>query len=360
MSVVGLTDISPKLFDDPLKIFSAMLDDIKNAKSRIFLQTYKFANDYIGQKFRRELVRKAQAGVEVRVLIDSWGAGVSVSFFEELINFGGDVKFFEKIQFSFDIFAKNHRRNHRKMLIIDSEILYIGSSNITAYSLNWRECTLRIHGEIALKFESFFIKDFENSKKFFLNKRLSTRVLRSGDVEIIRDVPGNIPQPVRIKYQKLIRTAKEEIIIETPYFLPGSILRKSLFVAAARGVKVTILTPMNSDVMLFDILRNKYFGLFFRKNIKILQYTPDNLHAKVMLVDNKRFFTGTSNFDYRSFRFMHEVNIAGENEEIVRLLRTHLDETLKDCVEFDYDKWKSRHVFLKMVEWLLVPLRHLF
>ncbi len=349
-----------KLFDDPLKLFSAMTDDIKKAKKTIYLQTYKIANDIIGRRFRDELTKKAKQGVEVYILIDSWGAGVSESFFSGLTYAGGKLRFFEKIKLSFDIFSANHRRNHRKLLIIDSEILYVGSANLTAYCLNWRECTMRISGDISLKFERIFKTDFDISNKYYQNKRQNTRLMRHDDIEIIRDVPGNIQQPVRKKFLKMIRSAKEEIIIETPYFLPGSSLRKSLINAVQRGVRVVVLTPLNSDVKLFDILRGKYFGLYYRKNIEVLQYEPDNLHAKVMLVDNKHFFTGSSNFDYRSFRFMHEVNIAGENPEICSLIKNHLQETMKDCKEFEYDKWKNRHFFLKIIEWLLVPVRHLF
>lgn len=349
-----------KLFDDPLKLFSAMTDDIRRAKKTIYLQTYKIANDIIGRRFRDELTKKAKQGVEVCILIDSWGAGVSESFFSGLTDSGGKLRLFEKIKLSFDIFSANHRRNHRKLLIIDSEILYVGSANLTAYCLNWRECTIRISGDISLKFEKIFKTDFDISNKYYQNKRQNTRLMRHDDIEIIRDVPGNIQQPVRKKFLKMIRSAKEEIIIETPYFLPGSSLRKSLISAVQRGVRVVVLTPLHSDVTLFDILRGKYFGLYYRKNIEILQYEPDNLHAKVMLVDNKHFFTGSSNFDYRSLRFMHEINIAGENPEICSLIKNHLQETMKDCKEFEYDKWKNRHFVLKIIEWLLVPVRHLF
>jgi cardiolipin synthase len=349
-----------KLYNDPLKLFSAMTDDIKQAEKTIFLQSYKFSNDFIGQKFRDELTKKAKKGVEIYVLIDSWGAGVSESFFAELIKYGGKVKFFEKIKLSLDIFSVNHRRNHRKLLIIDSKISYIGSANITAYCLNWRECTVRISGQIATKFEKFFKSDFEISNKLYQNKRLSTRLARYKDVEIIRDVPGNIQQPVRKKYLKMIRAAKEEIVIETPYFLPGTSLRRSLYLAVKRGVNVKILTPMHSDVMLFDILRNKYFGQLFKKGVEVLQFQPGNLHSKIILVDKKSFFMGSSNFDYRSFRYMHEINIAGENPQISALLSKHVNETISECSNFDYMKWKKRHFLLKIVEWLLVPVRHLF
>ncbi len=349
-----------ELFDDPLLLFSSMTDNIRMAKKTIFLQTYIIANDTIGIGFRDELTKKAKLGVEVYVLVDSWGARVSESFFSEMINAGARVKFFEKIKLSFDIFSVNHRRNHRKLLIIDSDAVYIGSANITAYCLSWRECTIRITGDIALKFERIFKSDFEASNKYYQNKRRNTRLVRHDDIEIIRDVPGNVQQPVKRKYLKMIRSAKEEIIIETPYFLPGSALRKSLVNASRRGVKVILLTPLHSDVSLFDILRDKYFGKYYRNHFEILQYIPDNLHAKVMLVDGKNFFTGSGNFDYRSMRFMHEINIAGENPELCELINKHLQETKKDCAAFDYEKWKNRHFFLKLVEWILVPVRHLF
>ncbi|HOZ30492.1 MAG TPA: phosphatidylserine/phosphatidylglycerophosphate/cardiolipin synthase family protein [Bacteroidales bacterium] len=360
MSVKTYTDNSFLLFDEPLKLFSSMIDDIKKAEKKIYLQTYRFLNDSIGQKFRDELTKKSKQGVEVYVLIDSWGAGISDSFFSDFIGSGGKLKFFEKIKLSFDIFSQNHRRNHRKLLIIDSTITYIGSANLTAYCLSWRECAIRLQSDIANKFEKIFVNDFDISNKFYLNKKLSTRVVRQDDLEIIRDVPSNIIQPVREKYKKLIKLAEEEILIETPYFLPGSSIRKALLNAAEKGIKITIITPMHSDMSLFDILRDRYFGLYHEKQIKIMLYTPGNLHAKAMLVDKKVFFTGSSNFDYRSLRFMHEINISGNNPELAGLITSHLNQTLEDCVEFDYEKWKSRPYFQKFIESLLVPLRHLF
>lgn len=348
------------LFDDSLELFSSMIDDIKNAERRIFLQTYKFTNDSIGQRFRDELTKKAKQGIEVFVLIDSWGAGISQSFFSDFISYGGKLKFFEKIKLSFDIFSRNHRRNHRKLLIIDSEITYIGSANITSYCINWRECVIRIKSDIAIKFEKIFMNDFVISNKFYQNKRLNTRLIKYEDIEIIRDVPGNITQPVRQKYIKLLKHAKEEIIIETPYFLPGSSLRKSIINASERGVRVVIITPKHSDLTLFDILRDRYFGLYYKKKIKILQYLQGNLHAKAIMVDGKTFFTGSSNFDYRSLRFMHEINISGNNSELIDLIKKHHQQTIEDCSEFDYEKWKKRPYFQKIFEVILIPLRHLF
>jgi len=349
-----------QLYDDPLRMFSSMIDDIMTAQKSIYLQTYRFANDYIGKRFRTALNRKVKEGVKIVVLIDSWGTGVSESFFKDIIDLGAKVKFFHKIKLSFDLISQNHRRNHRKLLIIDGNISYIGSSNISTYCLNWRECTIRLTGGIAAEFIKIIEEDFRMSNKVYLNKRISTKTMFYEQLSIIRDVPGTRKQPVRQAFIDTINAAKKEIIIETPYFLPGSILRKSIYEAAERGVKVKIIMPRHSDLMLFDILRNRYFGKYYNMNISIMFYTPDNLHAKVFFVDNKYFITGSSNFDYRSMKFMHEINIAGEQSEIVNLIKLHLVETLKDCKPFDYVRWKNRPLFLKINEALLVPFRHLF
>ncbi|MDR2009640.1 MAG: phosphatidylserine/phosphatidylglycerophosphate/cardiolipin synthase family protein [Bacteroidales bacterium] len=348
------------LFDDPLTQFAAMIEDIKTANHSIFLQTYKFGNDVIGEKFKVELTKKAKQGIKVVLLIDSWGTGVTERYFSEMISFGGRVKFFKKIKFSLDLFSANHRRNHRKMLIIDEKTTYIGSSNITNYCINWRESCLRIKGSIAKVFKKIFFDDYHISNKFYQNKKNFSTKLKHDGIEIIRDIPSNRIQPTRDKFRKLINKAQKNIIIETPYFLPGSSLRKAIADALLRGVKVKIIIPQNSDVRLFDILRNKYLGQYHKNGVEIVEYTPNNLHAKVFLIDDSTFVLGSSNFDYRSFRFMHEINICGQNPEIIRLIQNHLTETESESVPFNYDNWKNRRLSTKAIERLLVPLRHFF
>lgn len=351
---------SIKAFDDPLSLFAAMIEDIKNAKKTVYLQTYKYCNDSIGQKFRDVLTKKASEGIKVKIVIDAWGSGISKNFFSKLIKCGGEVEFFEKLKISWDIFSANHLRNHRKMLIIDSDISYLGSANITSYSVTWREFTARFTGEISKKLENIFHEDFYGSKKLYINKRKKTKILTYDNIKIIRDVPGNIYQPVRSYVLQMIKEAKQEINIETPYFLPGYKLRKSLIDAAERGVKVNVIVPLNSDVKLFDILRDKYFGKYFRRKINILQYYPSNLHSKIIIVDDKMFMFGSSNFDYRSFRFMYEINIAGNDLRIIEIIKNHIEESKRYSIDFNYENWKNRHFVQKVLEIILTPLRHLF
>ena len=152
-------DLQIKMYSDPLVFYAAMLDDIQDATRYIYLEIYRFRNDPIGIRFRDNLIQKCREGIEVKLLIDSWGASSSIAFFKDLIDAGGEVKFFKQIRLTWDTFTKNHRRDHRKILVIDDHITYIGSANIVSYAINWRESMFRIKGEIALNFKELF---FEN------------------------------------------------------------------------------------------------------------------------------------------------------------------------------------------------------
>jgi cardiolipin synthase len=349
------------VIDDPLKFYNLMLNDIVRAKKFIYLETYKFANDYIGIKFRDALTRKANNGVKVKVLIDSWGRGaVNESFFEEMIRYGGEVKFFEKIKINSDIFTRGHRRDHRKMVVIDDEIFFMGSMNITGYNLNWRELILRGYGDMAILFRKVFLQNFEAFNPYIIRKKLaSSKTLKYGDFELVRDVPSIPIQRIKKKYVQLIKKAESQVVIETPYFLPGFLLRKAMIDAAKRGVDVKVIMPKNSDVRMIDILRNKYLGLLYKNKVNLLFYLPHNLHAKLMLIDNRIFSIASANFDYRSFLYQHEIALIGKDIDILGQLQDHVQETLNNSEEFSYDVWLKRPLIEKIFERILVPFRHL-
>ncbi len=349
-----------QLFSDPWQFYARMLEDINSAKEYIFLETFRMANDVMGERFRDRLTLAAKKGVQVKLLIDYWGgSSVRNGFFDALKNAGGEVRFFKKIKYNFDFFTRSHRRNHRKLLLIDDKISYIGSSNITGYNLNWRESVLRMESAITPLFKKLFLQDFKIYNRYVISKAYYTRPVRFGDFEIVRDVPLITKKKINDKFMAYIKRAKKSIHIETPYFLPGFLLRKSLMDAAQRGVEINILLPKKSDVNLVDILRNKYLGPLAKKGIRFLFYEPNNLHAKLFLVDEQFFAVGSSNFDYRSFRYMFEIMLFGENREIAAQIAAHVRETTRSTVPFIYEQWKNRPPIEKFFEWLLLPFRHL-
>lgn len=350
------------VIDDTLQYYNLMLADIAQAKEFIFLESYKFANDHMGVRFRDALTARAKEGVRIKILIDSWGRGpVSETFFSELIRIGGEVKFFEKIKINSDIFTRGHRRDHRKIVIIDDEICYMGSANITGYNLNWRELCLRMEGELAVLFKKVFLENFNAFNPFIItNKVTFTRTIRSGTFEIIRDVPSIQFQRLRKRYTQLIRHAEKSVVIETPYFLPGFKLRKAMMDASKRGVDVTVIMPKHSDVRMVDILRNKYLGMLHEAGIHLLFYLPHNLHAKMLMIDGEIFSISSANFDFRSFRYQYEIALIGSDPDIVRQLQKHIDGTIRNSQPLDFDEFKRRPLIEKIFEYFLLPFRHFF
>jgi len=345
-------------FSDPLKIYNSMLDDISHAKKNIYIETFRFENDPIGIKFKNALARKAQQGVEIKLLLDAWGTGANTRFFKPITDAGGEIKYFKKIRFVLNFLLANHERNHRKLLLIDDEITYISSINISNYNMNWREFSLRLEGKITKTFSEVFLDNYHLKNSYKFDKRKKSEIIRKGDFEIVRDVPSVRYQRIRKRFIQLIKNAEDEVFIETPYFLPTYLLSESLISAAKKGVKVNLIIPRRSDVTVVDRLRQHYLGRLFEAGVKIWYYLPTNLHSKLFVAD-KWCYAGSTNFDYRSFRYMFEIGLFTPNDEVRTVITQHIKETLDDCILFDYNEWDSRSKTLKFIERLLLTIKHL-
>jgi len=348
------------LYSNPEVFQEVMLADIAVARESILLEVYRFRNDGVGLRLRDALVAKCREGVKVRLLLDSWGTDVPASFFSVLTINGGEVRFFKQIKFFVDFFTKNHRRNHRKLLIIDDRVAYLGSSNITEYSLKWRELVVRVEGPVVHDLKKTFNDSYKIYRKYIFNKFAYKKIITNGEFEIVQDLPSIYRQIIKKRYELIFSKARREIFIETPYFLPGFKLRKLMMLAARRGVDVNVIMPVHSDVRSVDFLRGKYMEFYHKNNIKIHFFTLGNLHSKCVLVDNEIFAIGSANFDYRSFRYQHEIMLFGRNAEVITQLRAHIDQTIGMSIPFNYDTWRTRPLFEKIMGWLLTPFRHLF
>lgn len=349
-----------RVFSSNMELYNSIIDDIRKARKSIHIEMYRISKETVGQLFRDVLAEAAERQVKVILLVDAWGTGTSLSFFAPVIKSGGQVRIFNTFRLGTRLFTQSHRRNHRKIVTIDDEICYLGSSNISHYSLVWRELNLRITGSLARPFRSIVDLDFKTYHKYIYTKKVFSRVIHFRGFEIIRDVPSIYKQKVMKKYLHLIKHATESVYIETPYFLPGFRLRKAMGDAAQRGVSVNVVLPKHSDVGLVDVLRNRYLGQIHKSGINIYYYYPNNLHSKLMIVDNSIFCVGSTNFDYRSFRYMHEIVLVGKHRQIAGELLQHRDETMKHVHNFDYEYWKRRPVIEKIISWLLVPFRYMF
>lgn len=345
-------------FNDNIELYAEMLKDIEAAEYYVYLETYIFSNDSLGRKFKRALLKKAKSGIEVKILVDGVGSAPNKNFFKELIEAGGEVRIFREFQWCFRIVKKNTFRDHRKLLVIDNNIAYIGSSNIFGKSLGWREANLRITGNAAPFLKKAFLGNFDLFDKHFFTSKGSIIPLEGERLEIIGDTPSLKFRNVRKRHLSMIKNAKNEIMIESGYFLPDFRIRKELKEAQERGVKVTVVVPKNSDVRLFDMLREKYLGKLHEQGINIMLFAPEVLHSKIFIVDHKYFMLGSSNMDHRSYTLTFEMNLCGTNHHIIKKLLAHFQHTLTECEPFDYKKWKKRSLSQRVLEKLLSTIRY--
>lgn len=334
------------VLSNPAEIFEKMLKDIASAEKNIYLETYIYDSDRIGNMFRKVLINKAKQGIKIKLLIDAWGSSVKKEYFQELEKYGAEVKFFKGFLYTIRIFTKNHERNHRKLLIIDNDISYIGSLNITNQGIKYRELVLRLTGNITSCFIRSFFKTWERGH---LNKKKIKSFIYK-EFEIINDFPSYYHRLTENRYIKLIKKAKKCIRIETPYFIPSYFIRKAIAKAIKRGVKIDLIIPLDSNIGIVDIVRNRYLGKLYRDGVKIYYYKKSLLHSKLLIIDDKFFLLGSSNMDYRSFVHSYEINFIGNDKNMIDALIKYNKDTKDKSESFNYQEWKSRSSFKEILE----------
>ena len=335
-----------------------LVEDIRNAKHYIYIETFRLNDDIAGRRICQALMDRAEKGIDIRLIVDSWGTR-KTHLFVEMEKKGIAIRYFKKLVFTFHWFGKNHERNHRKIIAIDDKIAYIGSANFTKYSLKWRESILRIENEELPKiFKKIFLENFKIYKKKIKNRKYYKTINHNG-LKIIRETPSIIHQKSRNYFMHLINDAKESITIVTPYFVTGKALRNKLCKAVRRGVKVSVIIPLHSDVHVVDFLRDLFLGKLYRNGVDFQMFTKGNLHAKLILIDDKIFSIGSTNFDYRSFRYMYEINLSGNVPDISFLISQYMEDTLSECSPFNYIEWALRPFLQRIIGLLLYPIRKL-
>jgi len=356
--------------DNEIEVFSKasdkydrLFEDLRNAKESINISYYIIRKDYYGKELLDILVNKAKEGVEVRLIFDHIGSKLtSKRFFKPLIKAGAKVEKF----FPSRIFLKlyiNHR-NHRKMVVIDGNIGYIGGMNIGREYIGgdkkitpWCDRHLRIVGgavnsiQIQFFLDYLFVSkekiDWNNSMvfdKFFkLEKHPGNKA-----VQIIASGPDYKESNIRNSYLKMINNAKESIIIETPYLILDESITVSLKLAVASGVKVKIIIPGVPDKKVVYFATLAYARELMESGIEIYTYNGF-MHSKIMVVDDDVVNIGSANMDRRSFSLNFEINAVIYDNDFNKKNRDIIEEELKNSVLMNNMR-KKRNIFVRILE----------
>lgn len=324
-------------------LYAAMLESIAGARRTICLESYIFADDEVGRRFAEALARRAREGIEVRLHLDAaaWLVWGSRSLRRFLKSSGVRVRWFHR--WSWREPLRYNRRDHRKLLVVDGECAYIGGFNIHRESSAaavgercWRDTHLRLCGapgrQAGLLFEAFWGG----------RSRWSPARTATASTALIPTPSHGCRNRMRRVYGKLIGAAREWIAVSTPYFVPDRPMQRALLAAAARGVEVRVLVPAKSDVPVAAWAARAGYGALLAGGVRIFEYQPRMLHAKVLLADGDWATVGSANLDYRSLWLNHELTVLTRDVPLCAVLGRQFDADLAVSREVDLGRWRRR------------------
>jgi cardiolipin synthase A/B len=346
-------------------LYDAMIAAIDGSQRQILFETYIWKADEVGQRFKTALEAAAARGVEVYLIYDAFANLVVSPRFKR---FPSSMKVLRYPVYAagwrpFDL--RRYGRDHRKILVVDEAIGFVGGYNIgEAYATEWRDTHVRITGpgvwDLKRAFADFW--NLNRRRRFRSSERpllLETASTWEPTIRFHRNVPRLWMFPIRSMYIEAITRASKNVWLTTAYFLPDPDFAEALTSAARRGVDVRLLIPAKSNHVVSDWISRGYFSQLLSAGVKVLRYRDAMVHAKTATIDGTWSTVGTANIDRLSLTGNYEINVeiidpelAGSLEEIFRV-----DES--NCLELTEDEWAARDIYRRFTEFLLNPLRPL-
>jgi cardiolipin synthase A/B len=348
------------------EIFPPMLAAINAARASVRLEMYIFAAGYPGDAFREALVHARQRGVLVRVLIDALGSmTLPASFWKPLRAAGGEVRYFNPLSLN-----RLGIRNHRKLLVCDEQVAFVGGFNISpeyegdGLTQGWYDVGLQVGGtlpvQLAATFEEMFSRaDFQHKRFVRWRKTTAKKRLVMPNEQLLLSGPGRGRSPLkRSLHYDLARANRVQIMVA--YFLPTWRIRRQLTGVAQRGGTVQLILAGKSDVVLSQLAGQSLYRRLLRAGVKIYEYEPQILHAKLMIVDDA-VYAGSANLDPRSLSINYELMIRFDNRAMTDQARALFEATLRHCRPVQSEAWaKSRTIWRRFKQrwayWLLVRI----
>ncbi|MDX8363657.1 cardiolipin synthase [Cytobacillus sp. IB215665] len=336
------------LFTNGHEFFNDYFQYIRNAETQIHVLFFIIKNDEISSEFFSLLKQKAREGVEVRLQVD-WLGGFKVSkqIVRSLRENGISFSYSNTPKFPFFFYTLN-RRNHRKITIIDGKVGYLGGFNVGREYLGrdpkmgfWRDYHLKIIGEGVADLQKQFNKDWYSATKEKLKDEPRKVKLNNDSIVLHRIVPSD-GAFLKESFITMIKQAKREIYIGTPYFIPGKEIVNELLAAAERGVNINILVPMKADHPFVKEAAYPFFKPLLVAGCHIYRFYNGFYHAKVVAIDDDICDIGTANFDKRSFFINHEINCFIYDQKFNEQVKTTIKEDIQLAEPLTIDYFTKR------------------
>lgn len=342
-------------------LYEDMLAAIDAAQDRILFETYIIKGDAMGERFKQALIRAADRGVDVYVVYDAFANLVVRPSF---LRFPPNVHVLRYPIYSagWKVFSfRSYGRDHRKILVVDKAVGYVGGFNIGAlYATEWRDTHIKIVGPSVWDLDNAFV-DFWNLRDDITARPLEQLGEASWEPQVRahRNVPRQLMFPIRGMYLEAIDRAKDHIYITAAYFIPDRDILQGLIEAAERGVDVRILMPEVSNHAATDVLSRGFYGSLLRGGVRILLYQDWMVHAKTATIDGRWTTIGTANIDRLSLTGNYEINMEFLDAGLAAEMETIFENDSSIARELSLEEWESRAWVSRACELIVRPLRPL-
>ena len=351
------------------EFFPSLLADIRKAKSHIHIAMYIFADDALGRLVADALIDKVREGVEVRLVYDDVGCwNVKHRFFERMREEGIEAVPFMPVHFP-QFTSKVNYRNHRKIIVIDGLVGYIGGMNIAMRyaSEKWRDTMLRVTGGGVYALQRAFLVDWYFVDRSLLSDRKFyppiAEELAANDTisQVVTSGPVTPYPEIMQGYVRIILGARRYLYLETPYFLPNDSVFFALKTAALAGVDVKVLCPLHSDARFVEWASRSYLREAVEAGVQVSLYKPGFLHSKLLVCDDSISTCGSTNLDFRSFENNFEANIFFYGEDVaLRMKDVFLKDMEQSVLLTEVPGRMSRKIVVRLWESLTRMLSPLF
>jgi cardiolipin synthase len=353
------------------QIFPAILDSLGSARHTIDLLTFVYWRGEIGVRFADVLCDRAQAGVRVRVLLDAWGCRpIDKDLVHRMQGCGVEVRWFRPFR-RFGFRHANHR-THRKVIVVDEEVGFTGGVGIAdewrgnaRTADQWRDSHFRVHGPAVDGLRSAFLDNWLETDPSLFDERVDRfpQQPQAGTsvVQCVRGASESGRSDVATLFSTLLQSAKERVRITTAYFVPDETLTRKLCGAVERGVEVEILLPgPHADKRFVQVAGEARYGELLDGGVKIWNFQPSMLHAKVMTIDGVVSNVGSANLNARSTELDEEINLVVLDPDVTAILDGQFDEDVERSERVEPGRWRSRPLMQRALERGVEPIRRLF
>lgn len=350
-----------KPFTDGASLYESIFADIESAKETIFAEYYIIENDKISDRFIDTLIKKANEGVKVKIVVDAVGSWKVKNKTKQRLADAG-IEYHEFLPVSLPFFGRKiNYRNHRKILLIDNEIGYIGGMNVADRYIEgkksigkWRDTHIKVIGDGIQGLAKVFRRDYH-----FVSRQLtsiSTKKPSKVDgvtpcnMQTVFSGPDMEYRAIMQTYLRIIMQSKKYVYIESPYFMPNEAVRSALVTAAKSGVEIKIIIPLFSDDRIVLMSTYSYVKDLASAGIHFYFYKAGFIHSKLIISDDQIVSVGSANMDFRSLEHNFETNVILYGDETAAIFRNIFERDMADSESFDMKRWKSRPFSMRIKE----------